>query len=133
MLATLYPWLESSFGYSPYLGDDGKVSNNLRYQFDDPVFPDEVRKFKGEFTPQEIESGVKPYGLKVWDRVMAQLVWEKRSSLEDKLPVFKKMGQKGKDLTLDDVLGRWKPSIRESQQSGVFSDYLQFRLTVLFN
>jgi len=66
VLYTNHPFLKSSFGYSPYLGEDGKVANQLRFEFDDYI-SNESRRFKGEMTKSELEERERKLGGKYYN------------------------------------------------------------------
>lgn len=122
ILYTDFPYLESAFGYSPHVSEDGKVTNQLRFGLDNPVTEESVR-FRGDMSADEIKEGVDPYGLKAWDQVFIEAVAENLKKWET-IPVVKKILKAGDPVQA--VKDMWKSTAREGKAA--LSDYVQFRL-----
>jgi hypothetical protein len=108
-LFTNHPYFQSSFGYSPHPGEDGKIANNIRYKVEDPI-NEESRIYVEEVIPR-------------WEKFWLAKALENKKTWPFKLA---KKGEKPEDVPDEKIQDRQKSFIRESSNSE-FSDYIQFQ------
>lgn len=118
VLYSNHPYLKSSFGYSPFLDEENnKVSNQLRYEFDDFVTPD-ANKFKKHVAEH-------------WNKFFPEFIFKNRGKLfKERYLESRCKVDKGSEITEADVRKAFKSVIREPEKAA-FAEYIQFKLDTL--